>query len=252
MRSELNRLLPPALGVLLVVAGCTGDVADPPAESAPATTAPAEEPSPPELQDFSAEAARMASWSDNCAAFDLSPLLDQFGNFESADIESEPNPDPIQGGTWSGHCTAKLELDGSRAADSVWVVVDAFDTNVAAFEHYHDSASYTAERFSDDEIDYSTELAADTSWHASRLTAQEEPTVQSEERAMAVAVLLGDFYTVEILVRFGPGGALRAGCDPDTADDCALTATELAEFMATSGYLDDLHAAIEAAVEAGV
>lgn len=250
MPSSLKRLVFACLGVLLIATGCTDAPADLPTESPSPTTAPSEAPSPPELQDFSAEAASMASWSDKCAPIDFDPLLDHFGNLESVEIESELDSDPIRDAAWSGACTADPNLDGSTA--DITVFFDAFDTNVAAFDHFHEFAWYTHERFSDAEIDYETQLGSDTAWNASRITAQEEPTVSSAERAIAVAVLLGDFYTVEITVRFRPGMAIRAGCEPSAADDCALTATELAEFMATSGYLDGVHEGIEAAIESGV
>lgn len=77
-------------------------------------------------------------------------------------------------------------------------------------------------------------------------------TVQSAQRSTAAVALLGDFYTVEILVRFEPGQVAKAGCGSGNAEECAMTATEVAEFFATSGYLDELHADIEAAIDDGM
>ncbi|SDD97486.1 hypothetical protein [Glycomyces harbinensis] len=122
-------------------------------------------------------------------------------------------------------------------------------TTETSFERYHDFAFYTPERFSDAEIDYSTELGADSAWQASRITAQETPTVKSEQRVMATAVLLGDFYVLEILVRFEPGTVQRADCGPIAGEDCVMTATSMAEFLATSGHLEELHAGLETAVD---
>ncbi len=235
---------------MLFTAACTDDPVDPPTESTSAAPSPSEAPSPPAYQDFSNELASMTAWEDLCAPIDLGPLAARFGDLESAVPESSLH-DPISGVAWTGHCFADLEFPTSTS-DDILVVIEAAESNVAAFEHFHGFASYTPERFSDDDIDYATELGSGTPWLASRITAQEEPTDRSESRAMAVAVLLGDFYTVEIMVRFRPGEALRADCEPSAADDCALTATELAEFMATSGYLDEVHESIEAAIDAGV
>lgn len=251
MHSLTRRLAFPTLVAMLTAAACTGDPVDPPTESPSAAPATSEAPSPPQHQDFSTELASMEAWEDPCAPVDLDPLTAQIGNLESVGLRPSVDDDPISGVTWTGHCFAGLRLPTS-GNEEIFVVIDANESNTAAFEHFHDFASFTAERFSDDEVDYETTLGSDTSWLASRITAQEDPTDRSASRALAVAVLLGDFYTVEILVQFSPGEALRADCEPSAEDDCALTATELAEFMATSGYLDDLHADIEAAVEAGL
>jgi hypothetical protein len=62
--------------------------------------------------------------------------------------------------------------------------------------------------------------------------------------------MLGDFYTVELLVRFRPDrGHLRADCETNSADDCVMTAAYIADFLATSSYLEDLYASIEATFE---
>lgn len=236
--------------MLQLLAGCTSERPGTEDSETPAVSS-SEPPTAPETLTYSDETAVMAGWDGACPAVNLQPLTDRFTDVESVDYRSDTQAvDQVT--AWSGQCKADFYIRGALGNNDVYLVIEAFDTNVLAFEHYHDFAAATAERFSDAPIDEETELEDQSPWHASRITAQETPTVQSEQRVMATAALLGDFYTVEILVRFKPGEVHEADCEPAGAAECAMTATLMAEFLATSGYLDELHADIEAAIDGGM
>ncbi|MFC3494435.1 hypothetical protein [Glycomyces rhizosphaerae] len=233
--------------------GCTaeespdGEAVDP--ETAEPTTV--AEATPPELQRFDDRAAALSEFDGACPALNFEPLLGEFANAGTVDYTSTSYPDEPDT-AWTGTCTVFVEPEEGPGFDPVHAVIDVFDTNVLAFEHYQDSAKGTAESFSDAPIDTELQLESGSPWHDSRITAQETPTNQTAQRSMATAVLLGDFYTVEILVRFEPGEVFEAGCEPAGTAECAMTATSMAEFLATSGYLDELHASIEAAIDGGM
>jgi hypothetical protein len=193
----------------------------------------------------------MAGWGDTCQAIDLSPVLSQFKNAEPANIRSG-QVTPQEKAVWAGSCVADASVPSEGWTQDVYLVIDAFDTNVKAFDHYHDFSLATAEMFSDAPIDQEFSLSDESGWNESRVTAQETPTTQSAERVQAAAALLGDFYTVQILVRFKPGEAVQSGCESDGSEDCVMTATSMAEFLATSGFLEDMHTSIEAAIDSGV
>lgn len=205
---------------------------------------------PPASRNFDEQVEAMVTWDDTCAEVDLEPVLGEFANAESIETRSsEPQAGPEQGAAWSGSCKADIHIAGTGVSHDVRMTVTAFATNVQAFEYYHDFGIMTAERFSDAAIDQTFGLGDDSVWQASRVTAQETPTVKSEQRVVATAALLGEFYTVELLVRFGPDDVVRTGCEPGGSQDCAMTASHMAEFLATSGYLEDLHVGIEAAID---
>jgi hypothetical protein len=54
------------------------------------------------------------------------------------------------------------------------------------------------------------------------------------------------------LVRFRPGEANQADCESDGSNGCDMTATSMAEFLATSGFLEDLHCNIESSIDSGM
>ncbi|MEV3938946.1 hypothetical protein AB0K52_23610 [Glycomyces sp. NPDC049804] len=180
---------------------------------------------------------------------DLAPLADQFGEVEA--VEYQPGDSYRPEGLWNGSCVIWLELNDGNTIDAVYLHIEAFETNTLAFEYFHKLVIKTPEIFSDTAVDQEFSLGSDSDWIESRVTAQETPTVQSAQRAQASAALLGDFYTIQLLVRFRPGEVNRTDCGPGASEDCTMTATTMAEFMATSGFLEDVHAGIEASIEAG-
>ncbi|MEU6249364.1 hypothetical protein [Glycomyces sp. NPDC047010] len=207
--------------------------------------------SAPPLQDFTDQVAVIATWDSACPPMNLEPVVDQFEGMESAEYRSETGdfglaPEAI----WNAICVADLSDPESGALFDVSLSISAFDTNVLAFEHYEAVTSVAAELHSEAEVDQEFELGVDSAWSASRITAQENPTQQTLQRPLAAAALLGDFYAIQILVRFDPDTAEMKGCAADEEPDCVMTATSMAEFFATSGYLEDLHAGIEAAIDA--
>jgi hypothetical protein len=233
----------------LFITGCTPDAGSPDDETPSPSLS--ETLTPPDLQDFTDRAELMADWTDTCAALDLTPVFEQFAGAEPADIR--PGQANLQANaTWGGSCVADADGPQIGASQNVYVIVDAFDTNVLAFEYYHDDAKWTAESFSTDAVDEELDLGSDSSWQASRITAQETPTDQSEQRVVSTAALLGDFYTVTILVRFRPNVLEQAECESATTSDCVMTATSMAEFLANSGYLEELHTSIETSIDGGV
>lgn len=45
---------------------------------------------------------------------------------------------------------------------------------------------------------------------------------------------------------------MRKDCEPSEGGDCEMTATAMAEHLATSGYLEDMRADIETALDRGM
>lgn len=154
-------------------------------------------------------------------------------------------------GIWNAVCYAEANEPSSGEFFSVALSMDAFNSNMDAFEHYEGSAKFTAERRNSVEIDHEVQLGEGSAWAESRITAQETPSPQRDGQSMTAVALLGDFYTVEIQVGFHPETAEAAGCESIGNEACAVTATSVAEFFATSDYLETLHADIESALDEG-
>ncbi|GAB3236694.1 hypothetical protein GCM10027447_35220 [Glycomyces halotolerans] len=198
--------------------------------------------------DFSSEAEQMSTWDDTCQITDPTPIIERFDNVRSVELSDRvvsvnPNDD------YNEHvCTADLDLETGFDPET-YLTIAIFDSNVEAFDRYYGLSIRYPYIFSDAEVDKQYVLDEESSWNALQITAQETPTVPSEQRVVVAAVMLGDFYTVELLVRFDPDVHQRADCDATSSADCTITATHVADFLATDPYLEDLHANIEATFE---
>jgi hypothetical protein len=237
------------VSLLLAITACTPpDEGTVEPDSTSLETSETQAPDPPTPHDFSSEAAQMADWDDTCEVADTRLILEQFADLDSIDYspaELDPQDNEIQ----DHSCTAHLNLRSEDSFVTTWLTVEVFNQNIEAFDRYYGRSIRYPYIYSDAEVDLQYDLGEESSWNAVQIFAQDTPTVKSEQRVMATAVMLGDFYTVEILVRFKPDEHERADCESETEGDCIITAAHIAEFLATGSYLEDLHSSIEATFE---
>jgi hypothetical protein len=78
-----------------------------------------------------------------------------------------------------------------------------------------------------------------------------DPEATREVARTDMPALADAYEALEQLV-VDAGGHLETNAVSEEAAKCAVTATSMAEFLATSGYLDQLHAGIEAAIDGGM
>jgi hypothetical protein len=202
----------------------------------------------PDFEDFTAAAEQMSAWSDPCAILDPSPIANLFAGLKSVNKDGgEPYSGSV--GLQSYECSAKPNLDRGYVTQAPYTVLHIFENNLDAFDRYYRLSVRYPQMFSDAEVDRLYERGDESSWKAVQITAQDTPTSASAQEVIAAAVMLGDFYVVEILIRFPPDESARTDCEPDSEDDCIMTAAYIADFLATSSYLEDLYASIEATFE---
>ncbi|MCD0442363.1 hypothetical protein LO763_01815 [Glycomyces sp. A-F 0318] len=221
-----------------LLTGCTGD-ADP---NDPATSESDDptSPSPPPRQDFTDEAAQLLAWADACDVLDLAPVMELFPDLTHADTLAATGQDNGLGGLTNLCEETMLNSAGSARVEAG---VTVFDDNVKAFDHYHDVTSSTQVAEADGG---SSELVAPVEWQEGLVLTREIVTSGTEKRNIVTVLLLGDFYVVGLSVDVHPGDLYGSGCESTNAEHCPESAAQLAEYFADSGYLDLLHANIEA------
>ncbi|WP_233163758.1 hypothetical protein [Glycomyces salinus] len=76
------------------------------------------------------------------------------------------------------------------------------------------------------------------------VTAFGEPGERTPNQKGVYATVQSDFYVLIVFYQFYPDEAFKADCEPSDAEDCLMTAAELAEFVADD-YLDAAYESIE-------
>ncbi|THV33937.1 hypothetical protein [Glycomyces buryatensis] len=231
----------------LITFGCIPerDQGDPevidPSESA--TTPESTSPTPPSV-DFSAEAESMRGWDDLCETADYETVSGQF-----ADVIDDVRSINDSGAEGSSliQCIDDLELPRQVPIGGFKLWLKPYDSNVAAWEAYTSEHRTIIHNFHDVDIDpdVSFDVSGDGTWAQGEVGAFETPTTKSEGNKSALAVAQGDFYIVEVLMRFDDDEeVLRSDCEPNSTDNCVMTAAYMAEFLADE-YLPGLYQRIE-------